>query len=886
MMFGRRSQRDFKEEIRSHIELEAERLRAQGLSPAEAERAARRNFGNVGFVEERFRVEQPFAWIGGLGRDLNHGWRALLRAPAFLVTTVGTLALAIGAVAGIFSVVNTVLLRPLPFPNPDRLVAIGGTAPGADLPERFDVGVEFYLHYKESKLLDGVAAFAAGTSTLRTDNRVERIPMAWPTIDMFTMFGLRPQLGRLPVPEDEDKVVVISDQLWSSWFGRDPAVIGKSYFVSDGMKQVIGVMPPELRFPSDQILLWVANPIKPDDVRPGQLGASILARMKAGVTEAQLAAELTLLSKELPARYGGPPNYARLIQQHQATVEPLLDRMVGRAATASLWLLFGAVFFVLLIACANIANLLLARAEARSREIAIRNALGADRGRLIRQFLTESLVIGALGAFVGSVLAVWGVDATVALLPATAPRASEIRVDGWVFAFAGLCAIGSSLLFGLAPIFHTRVERLSETLRDGQRTAGSPRQRLRRALVVAEVALAVVLLIGCGLMTRSFVRLSRFDLGFTARGLSTGQLEIASSAYDADAAALGYWLRLEDELRAVPGVVGASVMSGLPPARRLQSNGIELVGRAKSPSGPEWTVDFIQLVGDEYFETLRLRPVAGRFFRAGDDADGAPVVIVNEAFARTFYPGEDPVGKLVRVVADDAATTPQTTQTTPQTIIGVVGDTKQQGLDTPAGSEIYVPLRQSLPIQKFVPHNMHLVVRSGVPPAALFGSIRAIVSSIDPSVPLYRLRTYEDLLGDEVARPRFVTFLLTVFAGLALLLAAVGIYGVMAYTVEQRRRELGIRMALGAQVSGLRRLVLRDGLTLAAAGVAVGLAVAYVTNTLLGHGLSALLYDVRAVDPPTFVGVAAVVLAVATAACAIPAVRATRIDPLTALRSE
>src|SRR5262245_58277316 len=283
-------------------------------------------------------------WFEGFGRDLRHAWRALLRTPGFLVTSVGTLALAIGAVAGMFSVVNTVLVQPLPFRDPDRLVALGGTAPGSDLPERFDLGSDFYLQYKEhSKLLDGIAILGSGTSTLRADERVERIPMAWPTIDMYAMFGVRPQLGRLPVPEDDDDVVVISDRLWSSWFGRDPSVIGKSYFVSDGMKQVIGVMPPEFRFPSDETMLWVASPVRLEEVRPGQLGAVVVARMKRGVTAEQLTTELTTLSKGLPDRFGGPPNYARFIERHRAVVEPLLDWMVGRTARTSLWLLLGAV---------------------------------------------------------------------------------------------------------------------------------------------------------------------------------------------------------------------------------------------------------------------------------------------------------------------------------------------------------------------------------------------------------------------------------------------------------------------------------------------------------------------------------------------------------------
>jgi putative ABC transport system permease protein len=466
----------------------------------------------------------------------------------------------------------------------------------------------------------------------------------------------------------------------------------------------------------------------------------------------------------------------------------------------------------------------------------------------------------------------------VALLPAGAPRAAEIHIDGVVLGFAVVAALGSSLLFGLAPIFHTRVEHLAEALREGGRSIGSHRQRLRRALVVTEVALAVVLLIGCGLMTRSFVRLTEVDLGLRPGGLSTGQIEISDSHYPTDPDNLNYWLRLQDQLRALPGVAGASVMSGLPPARRLNANNMELVGKTRSPDGPEWNCDFRQIVGDDFLETIGGRLVAGRRFNRGDDANGAPVILVNEAFARKFYPGEDPIGKLVQIQPGRPSP--------PQTIVGIVADIKQQGVEGPIGTEIYVALRQSEKVSGYVPRNMHLVVQSTMAPRALFGSIRAVVSDLDPSIPLYRLRTFDEILWDAVARPRFMTFLLGVFAGLALALAAVGIYGVMSYTVAQRRRELGIRMALGAQVGGLRRLVLADGLLLAAIGVAVGLGAAYVLNTILAQRLSVLLFDVRAVDPGTFAGVGIVVLGVAAIACAIPAVRATRVDPLVALRHE
>ncbi|MDQ3997093.1 MAG: ABC transporter permease, partial [Gemmatimonadota bacterium] len=406
-MFGRRSQRDFEDEIRAHLELEVERLRAHGMSPADAERAARRHFGNVGVAEDRFYHAQRFASVHDAASDLRHAWRGLLRAPGFLVTSVGTLALAIGAVAGMFGVVNTVMLKPLPFPNADRLVVVEGTAPGSDLPERFGVGMEFYVHYKErSKLLDGLFIFGSGTSTFRTEDRVERIRMAWPSIDMYATLRVRPQLGRLPVPEDGSRVALISDKLWQDWFGRDPSVIGKWYFVSDSMKQIIGVMPPGFGFPGDETLLWPATEVRLSEIRPGQLGMPMVARMKPGVTHEQLAAELTRLSKELPERFAGPPTYARLVGQHRAVVESLLDRTVGPAVRTSLWVLLGAVAMVLLIACANVANLFMVRAEGRTRDLAVRRAIGASRAQLVRLQMAEAFMValpaGALAVVIST----------------------------------------------------------------------------------------------------------------------------------------------------------------------------------------------------------------------------------------------------------------------------------------------------------------------------------------------------------------------------------------------------------------------------------------------------------------------------------------------------
>ena len=451
-MFGRRSQRDFEDEIRSHLELEADRLKAQGMSAAEAERLARRNFGNVGVAEDNFYHAQPFASVQNAGRDLRHAWRALRRTPGFLAAAVGTLALAMGATAGMFNVVSTVLLEPLPFATPDRLVFLNGTAPGSDLPERFGLGADFYLQYKEkSQLIDGIFLYNGGMSTFRTDDRVERVPMAWPTNDMYATLGVRPALGRLPAPEDGDDVVVISDRLWSTWFNRDPAVIGKSFFVSDSMKQVVGVMPADFRFPEEETMLWVASPILLEDVEPGDLGAGVVARMKAGVTPEQLAAELTRLSKGLPARFGGTPSYARLIEQHRALVRPMLDAMVGPTVRTSLLVLLGAVGVVLLIACANVANLFLVRAESRRRDMVVRRAIGASRTQLVRFQMAEAVTVALASGVLAVVLSAVTLPLFLRAAPEGIPRLSQVGLDAQTVAVAFALVVLVALACGVVP---------------------------------------------------------------------------------------------------------------------------------------------------------------------------------------------------------------------------------------------------------------------------------------------------------------------------------------------------------------------------------------------------------------------------------------------------
>ncbi len=454
--------------------------------------------------------------------DLRHACRALLRAPGFLFTAVGTLALAIGAVAGMFGVVNTVILRPLPFSDPDRLVVVSGTAPESDLPEIFGLGMEFYVHYRErSRLIDGIFAFNGGTSTFRTESRVERIPMSWPSNAMYQTLGVRPQLGRVPVQEDGDRVVVISDALWSSWFGRDPSVIGKSYFVSGAMREIIGVMPPDFRFPFDETMLWVAE-AAPGQINPGQLGMPVVARMKDGVTREQLATELTRLSKELPARFGGSPNYAKFIEQHSAVVDPVLDRLVGPTLRTSLWVLLAAVSIVLIIACANVANLFLVRAEGRRRDMAVRHAIGASRTQLARLQMSEALLVALPAGVLAVILATVTLPLFVRAAPGGIPRLSLVGLDPTTIAAAFVLVLLVALACGLGPAMRASSPDL-QRLREGGRGATGRRGWGRDVLVVGQTALALVLLIGAALLVQSFQRLRNVDAGYETKDIYTFQ---------------------------------------------------------------------------------------------------------------------------------------------------------------------------------------------------------------------------------------------------------------------------------------------------------------------------------------------------------------------------
>ena len=800
--------------------------------------------------------------------DFRHGWRALARTPTFLVTSVATLALAIGAVVGMFSVVNAVLLRPLPFANPDRIVVIEGTAPGSDLPERFGLGPEFYVHYKErSQLLDGIFMFGAGTSTLRTDDRAERINMAFPTSDLYPTLGAQPQLGRLPVPEDQDRVVVISDRLWSTWFGRDPAVIGKTYHVAGAMREVVAVMPPTFSFPSEETLLWVAAEVRPATIRPGQLGPPLVARMKPGVTREQLAAELTRLSKELPSRFGGRPNYARLIDQHSAVVSPMLERLVGETATTALWVLLGAVTVVLLIACANVANLFLVRAEGRRRDLAVRRAIGATRAQLVRHQMAEALLVAALAGVLAVVLSVVTLPLFLRAAPEGIPRLSAVGLDPSTLATAFGLVVVAALACGAIPSLHASSPDLGR-LRDGSRGSTARRHFGRDLLVVGQTALALVLLIGSALLVQSFQRLRGVDPGYETADLYTFQFAPEQERL-VDGPAWGrFHLDFMDRLRALPGVTGVGVVNNVPLDEG--TSGGRFLTDAMPTEGGGVLVDQ-NFSGGDYFRVMGIDVLRGRVFTTDEAVTPNTSAIVSRSAAARLWPSGDPVGQRLRRAGDTVQWF---------TVVGVVEDVKQDDWREAGEAVAYFPLTGPTPTAWSLGSPAY-VVKS--PRAASLGrEVRDLVRQVAPEAPVYREYTMEFLAQRSMIQLSFTMLTLGVVSALAMILGAVGLYGVLAYVVAERTREIGVRMALGATAGAVRRMVVSQGAKVVGGGIVLGVAAALASTRVLNR----LLYDITAADPVVFVATSMMMIGIGLLASYLPARRASNVDAIESLRND
>jgi putative ABC transport system permease protein len=812
-------------------------------------------------------------------QNLRYSFRLLGRSPGFTAAAVLTLALGIGANAAIFSVVNSVLLAPLPYRDPQRLVAIYSRFNNQGF-EHFWISPPEYLELRRmAASFEDVGGFRNRAVNVSGGERPLRVAATYVTASALSTLGLPAERGRwFSAAEDQpnaEAVVVLGDDLWRRAFAADPGLLGRRVRVDGVDRTVVGIMPAGAQIGGERVEAWLPLRLGPLDPRQrGDHFLNLVARLRPGVGLRQARAELAGLVRRWQD-LAGAGRHAPDPRTHPLVIVPLLDDLVGEARPA-LRLLWGAVALVLLIACANVANLQLARAEARQREIAVRAALGAGHGRLLRQFLTESLLLALLGGGLGLLLAAWGVRALVAARPDGIPRLGEIGIDWRSLAVTFLVSVASGVAFGLAPALHARAGSFAGTLKEGglRATAGAARQRLRRALVVAEITLAAMLVIGGGLLLRSFWQLQQVDPGFEARGLLTMEVSLPPASYPGPAQVAGFVDRLSERLAALPGVEAAAAMSGLPPRRDLDANDMVFEGMREDPHGPRHNADFWQFVTRDYFRTMRIPLVAGRDFTAQDGARGAGVAVVNETMARTFWPGRDPVGRRIKSYGRNARWL---------TIVGVAHDVKQQGLEQKPGTEIYF-LESQVPATAVdsPPSTFHLVLRCARDPLRLAGAARAAVHGLDPSLPVAHVETMDRVVGQSLGRPRFVTLLVLLFAAVALALAAVGTYSVLAYSVEQRTQEIGVRMALGAEVRGILAMVLRQGLVLAGAGLGLGLTLALALRRLL----ASVLFGVSPTDPATFAGVAALLALVAAAACYLPARRAAAIAPAVALRHE
>jgi putative ABC transport system permease protein len=819
-----------------------------------------------------------------LWRDVSYGARMLWQKPAYSAIAVITLALGIGANTAIFSVVNAVLLQPLPFAEPDRLMAVGQqTAQNRAALSQFSFR-NFADVREQSQSFDRLAAYYNLNLTLTGDREAQLLRGAVVTADLFPLLGVAPALGRPFVAEEDQagggpggRPAILSWEVWQEQFGGDAGIVGRGVDFNDSRFTVVGVMPAGFRFPiqAQPTQVWITTAL--DNERPlgpgaimsarGYRGWRAIGRLKSGVAPEQAQSELDVIAATLAARF---PDANR---DMAIGARPLLESMVGNLRP-TLLLLLGAVAFVLLIACVNVANLLLERAISRQREIKVRLALGASGARIVRQLLTESVLLAGLGGVLGTVLAFWGMDLIVALSPDTLTRVAETELDGRVLMFTAMVSLVTGIAFGLAPALLVSKANLAESLKEGRRgaTASVQTNRARGLLVVAEVALALVLLVGAGLLINSFLRLQQVAPGFDPQQVLAFNVAPSADRTSTPQRIVGFYRELTEQLKALPGVVNASVVFQLPLAGSAATTSVVVEGRATDPAEQPTVV--IHMAAPGYFRTMGIPIVRGRDFTDGDNLNGAPVLIVNEALARQQFPNEDPIGKRM---APGFSTMPVSDDDSGmREIVGVVADVKHRTLQGAPQPEIYFAQSQ-MPMAA-----MTAVVRAAGDPRALQRSVRTVVQSLDRNAPVYSVRTVEEILDRSVATPRFNTLLLGLFAAVALILTTVGLYGVISCSVSENTQQIGIRMALGAQRGDVLRLIIGQGVMLTVAGVLLGLGGAFALTRLM----SSLLFGIGSTDPGTFMGVALLLLVVAAMACYLPARRAMNVDPMVALRDE
>jgi putative ABC transport system permease protein len=867
--FGKREQeKELDEEVRTHLEMAAKDRVERGEPAREAAHAAKREFGNVGLVKETTRDVWGWRWLEDFVEDARYGLRKMRKSPGFTAIAVLTLALGIGANTAIFSLVNGILLVPLPYPNPERLVSVTGTYPkGAfvamrDQMRTMDVGT--YVEGRELNLTGfGEPVRLTGTSV---------------SAELFSIFGARPELGRTFYPGEDvpsqDNFVILSHALWEQRFGADASILGRSIEVGGVSRQVIGVMPAEFHFPSTKTQVWI--PLNNDprntvsfwagDFMPG------IGRLRPGSAIQQARTEIRMFQSHVGALFPWPMPAS---WNANASVVPLQNGMVADVR-ARLLILLGAVALVLMIACSNVANLTLSRAATREKEISIRTALGAGRQRITRQLLTESVLQALFGGLLGLAFAKEGLALLKAVLPSDTPRLAEARIDWHVLMFTSALAILTGILFGLAPALHSARTAFAEALKSGGRGTGlSVSQRLRSSLAVAQVACAVLLVIAAGLLIRSFWALSHVSPGFESGHVLTARITPNDSFCSDAARCLTFYRSVLAQVHASPGIYGAALVNTLPLGGRVSKRSLDVEGFVSS-TGEPFPLFWLDVVTPEYFRVMGIPLLSGRGF-TDSDLSGAPVAVVTAETARRFWPNRGAVGKHIRLLDDKDW----------RTIVGVIPDVRAYDLKRNApdwiGGTAYVPYNPAATLEdRRIPTEMTIAIRTASEDSEIATMLRKSVASLNQEVPVSEVKTMNAVMSEAMSAPRSTTILFAAFAGLALTLGIIGIYGVLSFLVSNRTREIGIRMALGAQRGDVLRSVMGEGAKLSLAGIAVGMAGAVA----LMRVLSGELYGVGATDPPTFCGVAILVAVVALTACYVPARRAMQVDPMVALRYE